>query len=190
MRVSKLDIHRLWVRHVLCRVILVMEVFLVGQKSSRLSITLWTELVKRGHWSKGREKKQLHHVNKKGQTNALLQCSFAKNDCLPFGAESFLRNLFDFYAPSFSWDIYVCFILRCIEQRLDRYLMTIKSRGPILCVTSSETRSYAVKKALNTRRWLVHVVVTWHVSYKITTLLNKCMKIKMLQIWDHPNIFC
>ena len=33
-------------------------------KASRLSITLWTELAKRGHWSAGIEKIQLHQVNK------------------------------------------------------------------------------------------------------------------------------
>ena len=37
-------------------------------------------------------------------------------------------------------------------------------------MTSSETRSVCVKQALNTRRWLVNALVTWHVSYKITTL--------------------
>ena len=31
--------------------------------------------------------------------------------------------------------------------------------------------SVCVKQALNTCRWLVNVLVTWHVSYKITTLL-------------------
>ena len=46
-----------------------------------------------------------------------------------------------------------------------------KSRGPILHVTTSETCSVCVKQALNTRCWLVNVLVTWHVSYKITTLL-------------------
>ena len=46
------------------------------------------------------------------------------------------------------------------------------SLEPILhvSVTSSETRSVCVKQALNTRHWLVNVLVTWHVSYKITTL--------------------
>ena len=34
-----------------------------------------------------------------------------------------------------------------------------------------KTRSVCVKQALNTRRWLVNALVTWHVSYKITTLL-------------------
>ena len=34
-----------------------------------------------------------------------------------------------------------------------------------------KTRSVCVKQALNTRRWLVNALVTWNVSYKITTLL-------------------
>jgi len=42
---------------------------------------------------------------------------------------------------------------------------------PIL-LKSSETRSVWFKQALNTRRWLVNALVTWHVSYKITTLLD------------------
>ena len=46
----------------------------------------------------------------------------------------------------------------------------LKSRGPILSVTSSETRSVCVKQSLNTRRWLVNALVEWHVSYKVTTL--------------------
>ena len=46
----------------------------------------------------------------------------------------------------------------------------LKYRWPILCVTSSETCSVCVKQALNTRRWLVKALVTWHVSYKVTTL--------------------
>ena len=33
-----------------------------------------------------------------------------------------------------------------------------------------KSRSVWVKQALNTCRWLVNVLVTWHVSYKITTL--------------------
>ena len=33
-----------------------------------------------------------------------------------------------------------------------------------------KTCSVCVKQALNTRRWLVNALVTWHVSYKITTL--------------------
>ena len=33
-----------------------------------------------------------------------------------------------------------------------------------------KSRSVCVKQALNTRRWLVNALVTWHVSYKITTL--------------------
>ena len=49
-------------------------------------------------------------------------------------------------------------------------LTLIKSRGPILPVMSSETRSVCVKHNLNTRRWLVNALVTWHVSYKIMTL--------------------
>ena len=53
------------------------------------------------------------------------------------------------------------------------YCMEIKSRGPILRVTSSETHSVCVKQALNTHCWLVNVLVTWHVSYKIKTLLTK-----------------
>ena len=32
-----------------------------------------------------------------------------------------------------------------------------------------KSRSICVKQALNTRRWLVNALVTWHVSYKITT---------------------
>ena len=52
------------------------------------------------------------------------------------------------------------------------YLKQIKSRGPVLCVRSSETCSVCVKQALNTRRWLLNALVTWHVSYKITTLTN------------------
>ena len=51
-------------------------------------------------------------------------------------------------------------------------LFQVKSRGPILRVTSSKCRSVCVKQALNTRRWLVDVVVTWHSSYKITTLIT------------------
>ena len=35
---------------------------------------------------------------------------------------------------------------------------------------SSETRSVCIMQALNTCRWLVNALVTWHVSYKITTL--------------------
>ena len=35
-----------------------------------------------------------------------------------------------------------------------------------------KTRSVCVKQALNTRRWLVNALVTWHVSYKITTLVR------------------
>ena len=46
----------------------------------------------------------------------------------------------------------------------------LKSRGPILRVTSSETCSVCVKEALNTRPWLVNALVTWHISYKVTTL--------------------
>ena len=46
----------------------------------------------------------------------------------------------------------------------------LNSRGLILRVTSSESHSVCVKQALNTRRWLVNALVTWHVSYKITTL--------------------
>ena len=48
----------------------------------------------------------------------------------------------------------------------------IKSRGPILRMTSSETRSVCVKQALNTCSWLVNALVTWQVSYKITTLVS------------------
>ena len=48
----------------------------------------------------------------------------------------------------------------------------LKSRGPILRVTSSETRSVCVKQALTTCRWLVNALVTWHVSYKNTTLTS------------------
>ena len=33
-----------------------------------------------------------------------------------------------------------------------------------------KTSSVCVKQALNTRLWLVNALVTWHVSYKITTL--------------------
>ena len=33
-----------------------------------------------------------------------------------------------------------------------------------------KTRSVCVKQALNTRRWLVNALVTWHVSYRIMTL--------------------
>ena len=51
------------------------------------------------------------------------------------------------------------------------YSNFLKSRGPTLRVTSSETCSVCVKQALNTCRWLVNVLVTWHVSYKIMTLL-------------------
>ena len=51
----------------------------------------------------------------------------------------------------------------------------LKSKGPILRVTSSETRSVCVKQALNSCRWLVNALVTWHVSYKITTLLVRHM---------------
>ena len=40
----------------------------------------------------------------------------------------------------------------------------------VLRVTSSESRSVCVKHNLNTHRWLVNALVTWHVSYKITTL--------------------
>ena len=50
----------------------------------------------------------------------------------------------------------------------------VKSRGPILRVTSSETHSVCVKHNLNTRRSLVIALVTWHVSYKITTLYFVC----------------
>ena len=42
----------------------------------------------------------------------------------------------------------------------------VKSRGPILHVTSSETCSVCVKQALNTPHWLVNAPITWHVSYK------------------------
>ena len=48
----------------------------------------------------------------------------------------------------------------------------LKSRGPILRVMSSEMSLVCVKQALNTCRWLVNALVTWHVSYKITTLFH------------------
>ena len=35
-----------------------------------------------------------------------------------------------------------------------------------------KSRSVCVKQALNTRHWLVNALVTWHVSYKITTLVR------------------
>ena len=43
-------------------------------------------------------------------------------------------------------------------QRVASY-HKLKSKGPILLVTSSETRSVCVKQALNTRRWLVNALV-------------------------------
>ena len=51
-----------------------------------------------------------------------------------------------------------------------KFTVYVKSRGLILRVMSSETRSVCVKHNLNTRHWLVNALVTWHVSYKITTL--------------------
>ena len=48
-----------------------------------------------------------------------------------------------------------------------------------------KTRSVCVKQALNTRRWLVNALVTWHVSYKITTLL----RLKLFEkIHIHKNV--
>ena len=94
-----------------------------------------------------------------------------------------------------SWNSYIIdqkqFTLRSIEQSTQHVEIKLlnnfwshkkstpsrawmlKSRGPILHVTSSETRSVCVKQALNTRRWLVNGMVTWHVSYKITTLPDR-----------------
>ena len=75
-----------------------------------------------------------------------------------------------------NWKMDFLKALYCILKKqsfsLGTISMYLKSRGPILRVTSSETRSVCVKQALNTRRWLVNVLVMWHVSYKITTLLN------------------
>ena len=41
--------------------------------------------------------------------------------------------------------------------------------------------SVCVKQALNTHHWLVNVLVTWHVSYKITTL--NIIKMLSLNSW-------
>ena len=71
----------------------------------------------------------------------------------------------DYWGPEIVWS-------SCYRKIIgvDFTHLYIKSKGPILRVTSSETCSICVKQALNTRRWLVNELVTWHVSYKITTL--------------------
>ena len=79
-----------------------------------------------------------------------------------------------------SWNSYIIdqkqFTLRSIEQSTQHVEIKLlnnfwshkkstpsrawmlKSRGPILHVTSSETRSVCVKQALNTRCWLVNAL--------------------------------
>ena len=53
------------------------------------------------------------------------------------------------------------------------FIDQVRSRGMILHVTLSETRSVCVEHNLNTRRCLVNALVMWHVSYKITALLGR-----------------
>ena len=80
-------------------------------------------------------------------------------------------------------------ILRSLEQ----LVQTVKSQNNF--TESPEGRSYVwrhqktcsacVKQALNTRHWLVNALVTWHVSYKITTLtecfLNLFLEVSQIQ---------
>ena len=47
-------------------------------------------------------------------------------------------------------------------------------------------RSVCVKQALNTRRWLVNALVTWHVSFKITTTIFLCQNWCQISV----RIFC
>ena len=97
-----------------------------------------------------------------------------KKDSDILDIENWLRKS-EFYKllmarSSLKYVVHVKKYLFCIYSFKYAFNVLVKCRGLILRVTSSEIRSVCVKQALNTRRWLVNVLVTWHVSYKITTL--------------------
>ena len=66
-------------------------------------------------------------------------------------------------------------------------IFALKSRGSILRVTSSETRSVCVKQALNTRRWLVNALVTCRSrNQKISTGTIRLLRKIFWTLWIFP----
>ena len=93
----------------------------------------------------------------------------------------FQKNLVDYVVVIFENHSFR--IVRKFFIQLSGNLQSVKSRAPILRVTSSNKLLCLCYASFEARRWLVNALVTWHASYKITTLImqSSCIVISTLQ---------